>query len=240
MVDHRIKLEGAWNVRELGGYPAGSRRTRRGVFLRGDNVHGLTERDKAELKRLGLTLEADLRSPMEISKKPSALASEPWLRYVNIPLFDGVQSAISQSDIPPSLGEMYRSLLDRGQAEFCALFRLFLENDGLTLFHCTAGKDRTGITAMLLLELCGVEDDVIIRDYAVTQSYLQSQLEARLAELRAMGLTMPDYLFTSKPEDMRETLRYLRAQYGDARSYLASCGLTGEELERLRDKLLDE
>lgn len=134
-------------------------------------------------------------------------------------------------DFPPSLTVMYKDNLDKAQASFAQVFHLFAQNSGAALFHCTAGKDRTGMTAMLLLELAGVPDETIIADYAATEEYMQPVFSGIVKHMHTLGVEVPDYALRSEPDVMEQTLAYLRSRYGDARQYLLSGGVTAEELD---------
>jgi protein-tyrosine phosphatase len=111
----------------------------------------------------------------------------------------------------------------------------------LTLFHCAAGKDRTGLVAALMLALAGVPDDVIDADYAVSSELLAP----RIAELRAEAIHNGEdmALFERRaaclPESMQEVLDGLRTQYGGAEGYLRHINLTDEEIGALKLRLVE-
>ena len=233
-VNPPLPLEGAWNIRELGGYPTrDGRMTRKGVFLRADGTHNLSARDVESLRERGVTLAVDLRSPEEVRRQPSRLAGQEGIRYENVSMFDRMHSALFQDDFPKSMAALYAQLLHNAGVEYARVFRLFLENDGVSLFHCTAGKDRTGVVAMLLLQLAGVPEETIAEDYAASEENLRKQEIRQRAFYAQQGLAIPAHVFGSKPEDMEQTLSLLYREYGGAAGYLRACGLTQEELSRL-------
>ena len=234
-----LSLDGAWNVRELGGYRTKDGRiTRTGVFFRADGTSGLSRRDVETLRSLGVTLTADLRSPEEVAQRPSRFADCEGMRYENVVMFDGMQSAMFQGAVPETMGELYTGLLDGARPQFGRLFRLFLENTGASLFHCTAGKDRTGVTAMLLLSLAGVPEKTIVADYAASEENLREQSERQKAQFAARGIEIPPHVFGSRPQDMETALTHLNARYGGAEAYLRLCGLREEELAALRSRFV--
>ena len=234
-----LPLDGAWNVRELGGYrTADGRITRSGVFFRADGTSELSPQDVKTLRSLGVTLTADLRSPEEVTQRPSRLADCEGMRYEHVVMFDGMQSAMFQGTLPETMGELYTALLDGAKPQFARLFRLFLENSGASLFHCTAGKDRTGVTAMLLLSLAGVPEETIVADYAASEENLREQAARQKAQFAAMGVKIPPHVFGSQPRDMKTALAHLNSRYGGAASYLRLCGLREEELAALRERLV--
>jgi len=232
-----MPLGGALNIRELGGYPANGGFTKTGAFLRADSTHSLTDEDVKVLRDAGVTLVIDMRSPGEISRQPSRFFDADGVEYHNIIMLDGLQSLI-QGNAPKSLAEMYIDLLGACADRYARIFRLFLNNKGVSLFHCMAGKDRTGVVAMLLLHLAGVADEIIIADYAVSEKNLGdiSLLPAGLE--KELGMKIPAFFFTSPPEEMKAALAYLVSQFGGAAGYLSHCGLSGEEIDLLRNKLI--
>ena len=239
-VNQPLPLEGARNVRELGGYPTqNSRRTRLGVYLRGDGTHALSAEDLDALHQRGVSLVVDMRSHDEVALSPSRFAEAAGVRYENIVMFDGMQSALFRSGMPESMAALYKGLLDSCRDKYAEIFRLFLNNPGVSLFHCTAGKDRTGVVAMLLLQLANVNDDLIVADYAVSEQNLLGLFDKQHEQLRQMGIEVPAFVFGSKAEDMHETLEHLRSHYGDAEGYLRACGLNQEEIRRLRRRFVE-
>lgn len=232
-----LAAEGAFNLRDLGGYRAGNRTVRSRRFLRAGSLSRLTERGCEQIRSLGVSCIVDLRSSREVSMEPNPLAGAPDIAYHHVPMLDYIQSNISSgnySTFPASMAEMYVGLLDGAQAEILRAFRVMADPARSTvLFHCTAGKDRTGVTAMLLLQLAGVSEDDIVADYALSERLI----EPRRADGRDDRI--PSYVFGSKPETMRAALGHLREAYVDAERYLGRIGLTGAETSALRAKLLD-
>ena len=239
-VNEPLPLEGARNIRELGGYETvDGRCTRTGVYLRSDGTNALSARDLEALEQLGVTLVVDMRSPDEVALLPSCFENREGVCYENIVMFDGLQSSMFRDAMPKSMAELYCRLLDGGREQYSRIFRLFLDNAGVSLFHCTAGKDRTGVVAMLLLQLAGVPEPLIVADYAVSERNLIGLFEQQHENLREMGVTVPEFVFGSRPEDMEATLRHLHKNYGGAAGYLKGCGLTDEEVKRLFDRFVE-
>nr|WP_162990639.1 tyrosine-protein phosphatase [Maliibacterium massiliense] len=234
-----LPLAGASNARDLGVYRAcdGKPLAPNRVF-RSNALAGLTPADRDLLYHVhGVRLVIDLRTQLEIDRAPDALDAR--FIYRNVPLIDNVQSIMAAGDLagalPQSMGQMYCGLLRSSGAQLARVFSLLLEHQAhAALFHCTAGKDRTGVVSMLLLNLCGVGDDVIIADYAATQAYMGQRLHAQRAMLAQMGLgALPDYLFEARAADMVHTLRFLADTYHGAAGYLAHIGMTGAQVAAL-------
>lgn len=145
-----------------------------------------------------------------------------------------------QGALPESLSQMYIQLLDRSAPVFADIFRIMSEVSGCVLFHCTAGKDRTGLCAMLLLSLAGVPDEVIIADYAASDGYLKEIILHQRLSLHKAGITVNEDLLHASPSNMRTALDHLRHRYGNAETYLGGAGLTDREIRALYQRLLEE
>lgn len=233
---HLLPLVGATNARDLGGYETkDGRHTRKNLFIRCDNTHQLTQNDLTYLRSIGLALVIDLRSPEELLKAPSVFNGQREIAYKNVTMLDHLQSAMFQGNIPDSIGELYIQILESSKIGFGRIFQLFLKysSDGACLFHCSAGKDRTGLVSMLLLEIAGVADDIIIADYAATQVFQENARTLQLEMLRSQHLDIPEWVLMSEPHNMEMALSHLRLRYGSARRYLKECGIKGEDLDLL-------
>ena len=164
---HLLPLTGAHNTRELGGYPTRDGRfTKKGCFLRGDNTNHLTQSDIDFLRGYPVVLAVDLRSAGELLKAPSLLEKVPDIHYKNVTMADEMNSNEFLGVFPDTMGDMYIDLLETSKIRFGRVFQLFTAHmhNGTCLFHCMAGKDRTGLVSMLLLELANVDDDIINED----------------------------------------------------------------------------
>lgn len=231
-----LDIEGAFNVRELGGYENSQGQTiQRQRFIRSGSLGGLTQRGMDTLLDYGVDCIIDLRSFMETEKQPDILAKHDKVKYHHVPMLDNIQSNISSeiSDMfPESLEAMYQGLLDNSHAEWKRVFEIFSDRQNhCILFHCSAGKDRTGISAALLLGLAGVEYDSIVEDYSWTQHLLPKSL------FENVPLQVPDFLFESNPEAMRTTLAYIDRAYGGVDSFFLKIGVTDTEKENIRNKM---
>lgn len=243
MVDvdsHFIRLDGAYNVRELGGYTTvDGHMTRKGVFIRSDGTGNLSKSDIDILKNMGLKLVIDLRSKNEIHEHPSKFERCKDIDYRNVVMFDGIYSAMFKGVLPTSMSRMYISLLDNCKDKYAQIFKMFIKNkDGLTLFNCTAGKDRTGVLSMLLLELAGVEDATIVADYVVSEKNMKAATDSQKLMLSLKGIKIPNYIFQTNSRSIQNTLNHLRTYYINARGYLTRCGLSKSEIDTLINRFI--
>ncbi|WP_160194679.1 tyrosine-protein phosphatase [Devosia riboflavina] len=227
------------NVRDLGGYASrvgGTTQWRR--ILRGEALHPLTEDSRAELVDGNLSLVIDLRGPHETGIAAHPFGDHPSVAYRNIVLFDAL-SPIAMAQQPFDMAERYCEALDRCGARFAEVFRAVIEaKPGIVLFHCTAGKDRTGVVAAMLLATSGVSHEDIAADYALTASagglidHLRNRALAAGTDPRLV-----ERMLASDAETMEAFLAYLDGAHGGIEAYLQKIGLTAIEITALRDRL---
>ncbi|MDF1856291.1 tyrosine-protein phosphatase [Pseudooceanicola sp.] len=238
-------LSGVHNIRGLGGHPTGSgERTRDGAYLRGDALRGLDSAGLAALLASGLTTILDLRSHHEVDEAPNPLADHDAVQYRHLPLYDRLATIDAMAQGQPGgfdMGLRYRAGLSGcGPAFAEALDFLAQPHPGTVLFHCTAGKDRTGLIAALLLENAEVGRDAVVADYARTASHGAGLIAVLRARSRARG-TDPAHaerVLGSRPETMRATLDWLDREHGGAVGYLAAIGVPEATRAALRTRLL--
>jgi protein-tyrosine phosphatase len=239
-LSRHIRLDGAHNVRDLGGYPAEAGQTRWGVFFRGDSLHQLTDADIEILLNAGTRTVIDLRHDAEVHAAPNRLAGAAQIAYRHIPIFRGSMSAAGGA--AHDLRQVYAYMVDHCQAGLGeALSALADAEDGGVLFHCSAGKDRTGIVAALTLGLAGVPDAVIAADYALTAVAMEALRPILVEQTIARGGSAEalEPLLSSHPEDILALLDYVRATYGGVEAYAARLGLEGERMMRLRERFVE-
>lgn len=236
---HILPLQGTKNTRDIGGYPTkDGKSTQTGRFLRSDDPSGLTPDDIQTLKSLGLKLQIDLRSTMESELNPSALSGCDFLSYEKVPLLDHMNSAVSITELPDSLLSIYLDLLENSKDSFARIFKLFADCKGTAFFNCTAGKDRTGLTAMLLLSLAQVPEDIIEEDYAASEIFLEPKIRGEEQLLSSQGITVPRTLLGSPKENMVKTLEHIHTNYGSAEAYLLGCGVSAREIYTIKERLI--
>jgi protein-tyrosine phosphatase len=223
------------NIRDLGGYA----RTTGGMtqwnrVLRGEALHHLNAQSVDDLIDRGLALVIDLRGPHETSTTAHPFIDHPRIDYRNIALFDAL-SPIALSETPFDMAQRYRDALDRCGARMTEVLRTVINApDGIVLIHCTAGKDRTGIVAALLLAAAGVAPDEVARDYALTA--LAEGMIRHLRE-RALANGAPaehiDRVLASDASTMLSMLDHLDSEHGGIHAYLDKIGLTPDEVQTL-------
>jgi len=238
-----IALEGAHNVRDLGGYrTANGGLTRWRSILRGDALHRLSEADIETLLDNGLATVIDLRNAHEIAVEANPFTDHAQIRYHNTPLFSALAPVemMANAALSFDMGDRYCQAIDDCQPAIAEVLKTIADApEGAVLFHCSAGKDRTGVISALLLANAGVDEATIVEDYALTAT-ISGPLIARLRE-RALGRGTPadlvDIVLASEPRSMRQALDHIARNYGSVRDYLVRLGFDEPTMARLRSRL---
>jgi len=246
--DRRVPFEGVSNFRDLGGYPTRSgARVRWGLVFRADALHGLSPSDMTLYGQLGLRTVYDLRSDVERLERPNPVRSRP-LTIAVPPAEEGPLATTSPrvtiADGERVLFDLYVGLIEHAAVQIGELFTGLVEDDGLpAVFHCHAGKDRTGIVAALLLEALGVRRDIVLDDYELTARYrLRNHQESSYQRLIELGLS-PEAaagVLTAPRWAMQQALEDLDQRYGGVEPYLTGPAVMRTiDLQALRGRLLE-
>jgi protein-tyrosine phosphatase len=244
--DRLIPLEAAFNFRDLGGYPtADGRRVRWRTLYRADGLSRLTEHDVEVLDELGIATVIDLRTVEELEEQgrvPEVGTRE--LAFHHLPLFDVLptQDEMVLWDDIEFVARRYHEMMRDGTTAITRSLGLLADPASHpAVFHCRAGKDRTGILAALVLGLLGVPEDHIVADYALSQSAMQRMLDQ-------LKIEHPDRheelekrrgaIVNAVPEVMAGLLATIRETYGSFEGYAAELGVGGV-VDDLRAALLE-
>jgi protein-tyrosine phosphatase len=241
--DRHVRLEGAVNFRDLGGYVGlDGRIIRRRVLFRADSLSHLSHADHAEIRRLGIATVIDLRSEAELAKGRFDSELTP-VRFLHAPLLPSVDRPRDVEFDPFMLGTAYAAMIEDAAVHVAAAIEAIADpGSGPVVFHCTAGKDRTGVLAALLLSLLGVDEETIVEDYALTARAmvaLRTRIEARDPQLAAQMAQGDNARFSAAPSNMVQLLAAIRERWGSAESYALAIGLSTGSIEALRAKLLE-
>ena len=219
-----LPIRGASNFRDLGGYTGhGGQQVKWRSIFRSDHLAGLTPVDQSVLAQLGVTRAVDFRGQAESAAYAYALpgvayhplAIEPTVVQRAMELQRSGRQLTAQ-DAVELMQETYRGFVHDNAARFAALFQLLLASDEPLVFHCTAGKDRTGFAAALILFALGVPRDVVMHDYLLTNS-----LYRRPA---GMGSHAPQevlaVLWRVQEEFLEAALHKVESEFGGLQPYL--------------------
>ena len=241
----QVSLSGASNFRDLGGYQGlDGRRLQWGKLYRSAHLAHLTQEDLQQLQKLGIHRSADFRGEGESAHlayawpqiERHALVVEPTVVQRAQSMMDKGQTLTSR-DTEELMHDTYRSFVNVYGDRFAQFLSLLQTSDEPLVFHCTAGKDRTGWAAMLLLTALGVDEEQIMEDYLLTNQYFRrpTQMYGTLSEeaLDALWRVQPSYLMAS--------VDAVRAQHASVDSYLTQVlGMGNAERERLAALYLEE
>lgn len=235
----RLPLEGAENCRELGGYNSQyGEQTKWHSFLRSNDMSKLTQEDISFLKEYGVKTVIDLRGEDELQTHKNLLANEDFCEYHNIPLIAEQVTTMNFSYENIFMGDFYVQLLEKNEAVKRIFDCIAAADEGCIIFHCAAGKDRTGILAMLLLGLAGVEKKDILSNYEVTYTNLESIQELAVLNKETKYKDIPKEVMYSKSEYIQSALDHILNNYGSVKQYLVNNGVGQEVIERVKGRLL--
>lgn len=239
MADPRfLELSGANNVRDLGGLPAGEGRTLRpGRILRSDFLVRLAPDDERRLiGQLGLRRVVDLRTAAEVERFPG-----PWGEHG----VDVVQAALPldpafvANGTEDMIGLYLAFAAPPAPALAMAVEAMLDVERHPVLVHCAAGKDRTGVLVALVLELLGVEREVIGLDYSLTRERMPQVIRRLEAEAdRKRSATLPEVMYGADPATIEGFLAAIEEHCGGARGWAAEVGIDAAAIERFRAAML--
>jgi protein-tyrosine phosphatase len=234
-----LPLVGAYNFRDLGGYPTSDGRiTRWGQLFRSDTLHELTEADLQTLRDIGLASVIDLRTAAELERTGRGLLAAEPLRYLHLSVIqeEGGGSQGAPTEAQEDLAQRYLWYLDVGREALVEALRMVGDQTSYPLvFHCAAGKDRTGVLAALVLDILGVERDVIVEDYVLTASRMDLILSRvqREPDASARIAEIPQFLLRAEAATMATFLDLLHQHHGGGRGWALSAGVPAQSLEAM-------
>lgn len=235
-----LPLPGTWNVRDVGGYPADGGTTRWATLLRSDALHRLDSAGRARLAELGLRTVIDLRDPGERQAAPDALNGlDVDVRH--LPVMGGRLDTSQPLHLESEA--MYRLFVDEGGGALAGAVAALARPGALPgLVHCMVGKDRTGLVIALALTAVGVDEAVVVQDYALTSEFFTDDLLAQArTRLAAAGLSpeLVESTLGCPPELMAVTLAHVRDRYGSVLEYLERHGVEQATVEALKRNLVE-
>ncbi len=178
MLNRHINLEGATNFRDLGGYETSEgARIKKGLIFRSDHLSNLTDKDLHVIKELGIKTVCDFRSEIEMQEFPSLFDNSSSPRLLHIPIKTlgtedlqdlALRENVTSKDLADELQHHYVLYVNQHKERYSKFLNNIAHGEIPIVFHCFAGKDRTGFGSLLLLGLMGVEKETIIDDYLLT------------------------------------------------------------------------
>ena len=253
--DHRkIVLDGTSNTRELGGYKTEDGRSLKwGVLYRSDKLSELTDADQEYLLQLGIKKVIDFRSSEEKQNEPDQLPST--LKYIEMPIeADGAirpkVEAILKGDLNEDVGailvETNKEFISDFSGVYMGFIESLIENQEPTLFHCTAGKDRAGFAAALVLLAVGVPEKIVIEDYMKTNKYTEETIQDYINKINLYSLGSVDAeilrpLLGVEERFIRAALDEIKQKYGSVENFIRDeLKIRDESIIELKNFLLTE
>lgn len=244
-------VEGAVNLRDLGGYrTTDGSVVRVGRIYRSGMMHTITPAGLATLRdTLGLRTVVDLRNAEEIEADGVSPFEDYGIIWRNAPI--GGETVTTPEERRERVKayvanevdwcESYVRMTNRNAAALRDLFELMADSASAPLvFHCSGGRDRTGVGAALLLSSLGVDDETIALDYALTGDLLQPHVDRFRRQMEGVGMTRESWarLLETSADAMRRFLVYLREEHNGAEAYLRDVGVSAAAFTAARQHLL--
>lgn len=238
----RLFFDDLINCRELGGMPGSDGKVfKKGIILRSGSPTLASDKAYQELKKYGVKTVIDLRSKAELEHYGNPFRDDQDSHFYNIPLFVGDPDAEEDPTMlflrTHTMGDFYVMMIQELGKEVVEVMRVFLkETDGITLFHCAHGKDRTGVIAAILYLLIGASKEDIVLNYKVSYDYAKHFLDPLIADREpAMRHTL-----RSDAGNMVTLLNFIEEKYNlSAEAYLAENGMSEAEIAMLKERITD-
>lgn len=217
------------NTRELGGFrTADGGITKNNVYWRSDVPENSTDRDVELLLSAHITTVIDMRTEAEIQRTPDTLADIPEFEYHHFPITEG-------SGVPESLEAVPLSYISIATAEnMHKVMKVIAEAEKGVLFHCTAGKDRTGVVSAIILMTCGVDRESVVRDYVISREYNHKRLEAFLAAHPEVDRNV----VLANEKSMNGFIDLFTERFGTTERFFEHIGLSAEHADMIKNKLM--
>ena len=240
------------NVRDLGGYETQEGYyTKSHKYVRSTCPSGISDDLKEQFYQYGIRTVIDLRSDYELVHQPHSLKGYKDIDYYHIP------DTIQNNDPEIRIKTYYKNIwylifpyfsshskeniilhifmIEANKKQFKKVFNIFLNHPyDCTLFNCSAGKDRTGVIACMLLDLAGCHEYDIVKDYS--ESYENNM--AMIKQLEEMMPSEDEKFLGSDPRVMMKFIAYLRENYGSTKGYLLNIGFSDEEIEEIKENFI--
>ena len=244
--ERHYSFEGCFNFRDIGGYlNQDGRRVKKGLYFRAGRQDRMTNKDLAQLSDLNISTQIDLRKQEEVLDQGRGPLEDMGAKYINISVIpeggsEKLNKLVGDTGIS---GKRYLGYLEFGPTSWLRLFGILADEENLpVLLHCTAGKDRTGVSTAFLLSVLGVSRDIIEADYLLTN--LDTERQADFIESTVgypEGYNREKMIsIAGVPKDaMKDFLDGVESKWGSVIEYLEKIGVTREQMDQVRLNFLE-
>ena len=248
-----LPMDGAYNTRELGGYKtADGKSVKWGMLFRSDKLSDISETDQKYLQNLGIKRIVDFRSEGEKTEDPNNIPE--GIDYIETPInVDGAMRSKIEAVLKGETNKEIKSFLVDANKEFVTNYtdvyenflRSLIDEDGPTLFHCTAGKDRAGFAAAITLIALGVSKEHVIEDYMKTNVFTKDRIDEMINKIALMSLYQVDAeilrpLIGVERIYIETAFNTAEEKYGSLENFIREgLNISDEEIQMLRNKFLE-
>jgi len=245
-LERHYPFEGCFNFRDIGGYTnQDGKRVKSGLYFRAGRQDRMTDQDLLKLSDLKISTQIDLRKPDEALQQGKGPLEAMGANYINIAVIpeggsDQLSRLVGDTGIS---GKRYLGYLEFGPSSWLRIFEILANEDSLpVILHCTAGKDRTGVSTAFLLSVLGVSRDLIEADYLLTN--LDTQRQADFIESTVgypEGFDRESMVAAAGvPEEaLKDFLDGVESKWGSAVGYLEEIGVTQDQMDKIRNNFLE-
>ena len=245
-LERHYPFEGCFNFRDIGGYlNQDGKKIKKGLYFRAGRQDRMSDKDLAKLSDLNISTQIDLRKPDEVLDQGKGPLEAMGANYINIAVIpeggsDQLSKLVGDTGIS---GKRYLGYLEFGPTSWLRLFGILSNEDNLpVVLHCTAGKDRTGVSTAFLLSVLGVSREVIEADYLLTN--LDTARQADFIESTVgypEGYDRESMISAAGvPKDaMKDFLDGVESKWGTVVEYLKKIGITQEQMDTIRHNFLE-
>ena len=248
-----LPMDGAFNTRELGGYKTtDGKSVKWGVLFRSDKLSDISENDQKYLQSLGIKRIVDFRSEAEKTEDPNIIPE--GINYIETPInVDGAMRSKIEAVLKGETKKEIKSFLVDANKEFVTNYtsvyedflRGLIDEDGPTLFHCTAGKDRAGFAAAITLIALGVSKEDVIEDYMKTNIFTKDKIDEMIDKIKLMSLYQADAeilrpLIGVERIYIETAFKTAEEKYGSLENFIREgLNISDEEIQILRNKFVE-
>lgn len=246
-VTRHVSLEAVHNFRDLGGYPtAAGARVRQGVIYRADGLHRLTDSDLEVVSSIGIRTVVDLRTHGELAEHGTFPAEKFPVEFHHVPIIDATWQHMDLPDFDDDadfLHHAYTEMLAEGRDKFARAFEIVAgAAENPVVYHCAAGKDRTGLLTMMILGVLGVSREHIVADFALTDQAI-ARLRRWLADVHPEAIVRmdshPSHYFSANPRAMERVLEDVERSHGGVAGLVGEIGVSADAMATLRAQMTE-